>query len=164
MKHRIFWTRFFLVASILTAVMIFCFSAQMGEHSQRLSDGISLQVARIIKPGFHRMTKAAQQSYIKQLGIILRKNAHFLEFALLGFNLMAWLSLRRPDKRRRACQLTAWIAGTLYAGTDELHQLFISARTSSPLDVAIDSAGCLVGVLVATLGLALIARRAQKQH
>jgi VanZ family protein len=47
---------------------------------------------------------------------------------------------------------------TLYAATDELHQLFVSERSAQVLDVLIDGAGSLVGTLVFTLCLALMTR------
>ena len=50
----------------------------------------------------------------------------------------------------------------LYAASDELHQLFISERSSQVLDVLIDTAGSLTGTLVLTLCLALLARMAYR--
>jgi VanZ family protein len=41
----------------------------------------------------------------------------------------------------------AFLLGVGYAITDEVHQHFVSGRHSSPIDVAIDSAGILIGVL-----------------
>ena len=164
MKHRVFWVRFFLVASILTAILIFWFSTQEGAESQQLSDGVTLQVAKVVKPDFEKLPEADRISYLSQLGLIVRKNAHFGEFALLGFNLLGWLKMRDPKRRWRACQLPAWVIATLYAGTDELHQRFISQRVGAPLDVAIDSAGALTGVLVATLVLFLALRRREPRY
>lgn len=159
MKRRAYWARFFLVASILTAALIFWFSSQQGEDSQQLSDGITLTVAQVIKPDLEQMPEAARISYLAQLSLIIRKNAHFCEYMLLGFNLMAWLRLRDPTRRWRACQLPAWGIATLYAATDELHQMFVNQRTAAVLDVGIDSSGSLVGVLIASLALSLMLRR-----
>ena len=159
MRHRTFWARFFLVASILTAALIFWFSAQHGEDSQVMSDSITMQVARMLKPDLQQMPEAARVSYLELLSLIIRKNAHFCEFMLLGFNLMAWLRLRDEKRPWRACRLTAWAIATLYAGTDELHQMFISQRAAALLDVGIDSAGSLTGVLIATLALGFALRR-----
>jgi len=38
--------------------------------------------------------------------------------------------------------------GILYAITDEIHQLFVPGRTSSPLDVGIDSLGIVTGIVI----------------
>jgi VanZ family protein len=69
---------------------------------------------------------------------ILRKGAHVTEYAILGLLLM----------RAIGREASAFLLGIAYAITDEVHQHFVSGRHSSPLDVAIDSAGVLIGVLV----------------
>ena len=38
--------------------------------------------------------------------------------------------------------------GVLYAASDELHQAFVRGRHASPIDVAIDTVGLLIGLLV----------------
>ena len=70
--------------------------------------------------------------------LVLRKLAHACEFALLGALLVRALR----DER------AAFAAGVAYAISDELHQLFVPGRVGSPLDVAIDSAGIAVGILL----------------
>jgi VanZ family protein len=70
--------------------------------------------------------------------LVLRKIAHACEFAVLGALLLRALR----DER------TAFAAGVAYAISDEVHQLFVPGRVGSPLDVAIDSAGVAVGVLL----------------
>ena len=69
---------------------------------------------------------------------VLRKLAHTTEYAILG------LLLLRATGR-------AWLAvvvGVLYAASDEFHQHFVSGRHGSPVDVAIDAAGVLIGVFL----------------
>ena len=65
-----------------------------------------------------------------------RKCAHATEYAILAVLLL------------RATGSFAWaFAMTVaYAGTDELHQTFVRGRHGSPVDVAIDAAGALVGL------------------
>ena len=158
MTRRQLAARFFLVASLLTAALIFYFSAQKGVDSQSLSDGITLRVAKLIRPDYTTLPRQAQISYLEMLSTLVRKNAHFCEFALLGFNLLCYLRLRDPAAPPRACRLQAWIIATLYAVTDEVHQMFISERSPQMLDVLIDSAGGLAGALFATLCLAAVLR------
>lgn len=162
MKHRTFWTRFFLVAALATAALIFFFSAQQGPDSAALSDDVTLQVAKLIKPNLDAMPITQRASFLKQLSAIVRKCAHFGEFALLGFNLLCWLRLRRWEKPARAALLPAWGIATLYACTDELHQMFVAERGPALLDVCIDSSGALAGALVALVGALLLARRHKK--
>jgi VanZ family protein len=70
--------------------------------------------------------------------LVLRKLAHVSEYALLG------LLLARAT--RRPVVAVALAAG--YAVTDEIHQTFVRGRHGAPLDVAIDTTGALVGVLL----------------
>ena len=158
MKHPKYWARFFLVASIVTAVLIFWFSSQNGGDSQAMSDAVTLRVARTLRPDFMKMPVQAQQSYLEILSTIVRKNAHFCEFMLLGFNLMGTMRFYFPRLSDGGCRLRAMGIAVLYAASDELHQLFISERSSQALDVLIDSAGSLTGTLIMTLCLALLAR------
>lgn len=157
MKHPKFWARFFLIAAIVTAALIFWFSAQKGDQSQAMSDHLTLHVAKLLRPDFMSMTRRARRSYLDWLSNIIRKNAHFCEFMLLGFNLMGAMRFNLPKLTDGACRLRAFGIAVLYAASDELHQLFISERSAQVLDVLIDSAGSLVGTLVFTLGLALLA-------
>ena len=161
-KHRTFWIRFFLVASLLTAAMIFWFSAQQGPESQMMSDGVTLQVAPIVRPDFVSMPAPARASFLETLSVVVRKCAHFLEYALLGFNLSCLFRLWRESWPPVAAHGVAWLIATLYAATDEAHQLAVSQRSGALLDVLIDSGGALTGALVAALCLLLIERLSAK--
>jgi VanZ family protein len=69
---------------------------------------------------------------------ILRKGAHVTEYAILGFLLLRALGREVP----------AFLVGVAYATTDEIHQHFVGGRHASPIDVAIDAAGILIGIFV----------------
>ena len=43
----------------------------------------------------------------------------------------------------------AWVVGTLYAASDEIHQLFVPGRSGQLRDVFLDSAGVAAGILLA---------------
>jgi VanZ family protein len=70
--------------------------------------------------------------------LVLRKLAHFAEYAILGALLLR--ALRREP--------VAVLVGSAYALTDEVHQAFVAGRQGSPLDWAIDTAGVILGVLL----------------
>jgi VanZ family protein len=70
--------------------------------------------------------------------LALRKVAHAGEYAVLGALLVR--ALRRPG--------SAVALGVLYAVSDEVHQALVPGRMGSPLDVAIDAAGVVLGVLL----------------
>jgi VanZ family protein len=68
---------------------------------------------------------------------ILRKLAHVAEYAILGA--LLGRAVRRPG--------VALALGVLYAVSDEVHQVFVEGRHGSPLDVLIDTAGIVAGLL-----------------
>jgi VanZ family protein len=70
---------------------------------------------------------------------VLRKGAHITEYAVLGLLLLRALGRAAP----------ALALGIAYAATDEVHQHFVSGRHSSPFDVAFDTCGVTLGLLVA---------------
>jgi VanZ family protein len=70
--------------------------------------------------------------------LILRKGAHVTEYAILGFLLVRALGREAP----------ALAFGVVYAASDELHQAFVRGRHASPVDVAIDTVGVLLGIVV----------------
>jgi VanZ family protein len=69
---------------------------------------------------------------------VLRKGAHVTEYAVFGLLLVRALGREVP----------AFLLGVAYAISDEIHQHFVSGRHASPIDVAIDSSGVLLGILV----------------
>ncbi len=70
--------------------------------------------------------------------LILRKCAHTAEYAVLGALLMRALSM----------PWAAILAGVAYAGTDEIHQHFVSGRHGVWYDVVIDAVGVTAGVVL----------------
>ena len=68
--------------------------------------------------------------------LILRKCAHVTEYAVLAFLLVRAIGREAP----------AFVLGILYAASDEFHQSFVRGRHASPVDVAIDTVGLLVGI------------------
>jgi VanZ family protein len=69
---------------------------------------------------------------------VLRKCAHVTEYAILGVLLV----------RAIGRELPALLVGIAYAATDELHQHFVRGRHASPVDVAIDAVGLVLGILL----------------
>ena len=88
---------------------------------------------------------------------ILRKIAHFSEFALLGFTL-CWRFGMHCRRHSRWLLLTVG-CGILTACIDENLQRFSPGRHCSIVDVGIDSAGVLTGTLFLLLLLTLFRRR-----
>lgn len=74
------------------------------------------------------------------------KLLHFMEFSLFFF--LCWKAV--PARRRVLCSL---LITAFYAGSDEIHQIFVATRTASLLDWLADFAG---GAATAGLTIVLI--------
>ncbi len=66
----------------------------------------------------------------------LRKGAHLTEYAILA--VLLWRAI--------GAELPALAAAVAYAITDELHQTLVRGRHGTPVDVAIDTVGALLGL------------------
>jgi VanZ family protein len=67
---------------------------------------------------------------------VLRKGAHMTEYAIFAVLLV----------RATGSFLWAFAFAISYAASDEVHQLFVRGRHGSPIDVAIDAVGALIGL------------------
>ena len=140
-------------------VFIFYMSAKPADESDELSYGVVYQIIGFVVPGYDQMPYDDQLYWQKTLNYPVRKTAHFLEYALLGalmFNMLFQITracnrMFGPDTRNGLLKIGAgaWALSTIYACTDEVHQLFVLGRTGKITDVLIDSCGVLLGVLVA---------------
>lgn len=89
---------------------------------------------------------------------LLRKAAHFTEFAALGMCL-AW----RFGMLGRG-KLRPFLWGTAAACVDETIQLFVPDRGPAIRDVCIDSAGVLTGIILLWFGYDFLKKRTAKKH
>lgn len=142
-----------LAAVIAVAAMIFFFSAQNADDSSKLSGAVSEFVLSILVPEYRDMTPAQRQPYLERWGLVVRKAAHFTEFALLAVTLVCFLHYVWRNRAFWLLLLGAWVIASLYACTDEVHQMFVEGRGPGVLDVCIDSMGAMTGALASTLWL-----------
>ena len=85
-------------------------------------------------------------------GGLLRKLAHFSEFAALGM-LFSWLFGMLQKKKRWAA-----LCGFLTACVDETIQRFVPDRGPSIIDVGIDTCGVLTGMLLICIGHSILTK------
>ena len=156
------WVR--IVTTLLTAailVMIYCFSMENADESDKRSGVISLAVIGILHPDYEQMDEARQQALYDETQFAVRKCAHFLEYLLLGFMtrlcLESWFGHR--VRNRWLLALIGFGAGTAYACTDEAHQLRIDGRVGAWTDVLVDGCGVLTGAALGTLAVRTVNRR-----
>ena len=130
-------------------------SSMSGEDSSKISTFIVHNLERFI-PIFDSISASAYQGAHDLLVWLVRKGAHFTEYAILGFFLASAFHTYLLPEDRTAGRLFrgfffALIIGIVYACTDEFHQSFVQGRAAMIVDVGFDSSGVLVGALLSTL-------------
>ena len=135
---RIAFASVFWILTALCMAMIFIFSAQNGKESQALSDDFSNKFLSFL-------------NNIVDINVI-RKFAHFFEYAALAFLSSTALFL---TKKNYSCGW-AFALSVIYSITDEVHQLFVPERAGRIFDVFVDSSGAAAGILFFTLLLLII--------
>ena len=127
-----------LCTALLICNLIFIWGNSLlpGEISGAFSDWVKSLLAQLLPMGPDDGSG----------GGLLRKAAHFSEFAALGACL-AWLhGMLQKGK------LQAFLWGVLAAAADETIQRFVPDRGPSLKDVCIDSCGVLTGISLLYLG------------
>ncbi|MBQ9210098.1 MAG: VanZ family protein [Clostridia bacterium] len=141
-------------------IMIFCFSMEPAEKSDATSGKIAEKVADTVRPEWRTYSLKQRLKYFAGVQHVVRKCAHFTEFALLGASLS--LCLTSWFGRRKWRWPASWAGATLYAALDESHQLLVAGRSGQWTDVLIDSSGALTGILICGFILWMIHRRKRK--
>ena len=156
-------TRVRVITTLMTLAvmgMIFCFSMQPATESDATSGWLSARIADLIRPEWRNYDMEQQRIFYNEIQHVVRKCAHFSEFALLGFCLR--LCLESWLGKRRGLTRIAWGGGTAYAALDELHQLLVDGRSGQWTDILIDSAGVLFGIVVLLGCFRLIEKQKEK--
>ena len=141
MKTRINYIRIFYgLISVLVMLAVFMFSAQSGDSSGETSMNITENVSQ------HFFLDDISRDTLEILEQIIRKLAHFIEFASLGFFVFAFTDTF-TIKRKKAI-IISLIFSAVYALSDEIHQYFVPERACRLTDVLLDSFGALCGILL----------------
>ena len=110
---------------------IFCMSLNNAEESKALSDSLAQRLINFLGINIPK--------------VILRKGAHFVEFAGLGLCLCNALY---ASFGHRLTPVFALVGTVIYAISDEVHQIFSEGRACQITDVLIDSAGAILGIII----------------
>ena len=130
---RIVLAVFFWLLAAACAGCIFWLSSKDGNQSQNMSDSVRGILMKLFGPLLN--------------SFIVRKFAHFFEYAVLGFLIGCALFL----SRRCFSPITAVICSALYSISDEIHQYFVPGRACRIFDVGVDTLGALTGTLILAL-------------
>ncbi len=125
--------------------IIFNFSNQNGEKSGSLSREVTEDVTKNIN-SIQQLEKSEKEKVLNKIEHYIRKLAHFSLYTVVGILTMGFMITYDLKNLKRI--LISLGIGIIYATSDEFHQMFIPARTSSIWDVCIDSCGVFVGILI----------------
>jgi VanZ family protein len=128
---------------------VFYFSSQIAEDSMGVSGRVLSAVFRRLLPMYDRFPNVWQSELLRYYQNIIRKLAHFTEYAVLGTLLaLLWSCYPYSDKRRILLSLGMSV---LCACADEFLQLFILGRGARITDVGIDILGSVIGITMVML-------------
>jgi len=128
--------------TLLWVAVIFSFSLQPGEVSGDISGSFLRKVLEWFAPGVFEQLETMPQEQLELWHTVLRKCAHFTEFAVLG--VLCSLTLLQTKVSRRGLSAMAFCFAV--AASDETLQLFVDGRAGRVMDVMIDGTGALVGI------------------
>ncbi|MDO4967654.1 MAG: VanZ family protein [Candidatus Saccharibacteria bacterium] len=117
---------------LLMMVIIFIFSSFPATQSDEQS-GLIVNTLTKVFP---------ELGQVKPLVTIIRKSAHFIEYAFLGF-----FSARAFKLSGHNPFHSIWLSA-LYAAMDEFHQTFISGRSGEFRDILVDTFGAGFGASI----------------
>ena len=138
-----------LVCLLAVMVAIFVFSSQSAQQSSKLSGKIVNIVIKVVIPNYDNLSFIEKQQIKDKASYIIRKIAHFTEFAALGFFLLLYLFSGYGFFNFFKYKIFfSWFFGSIYAVSDEFHQMFVTDRYSSIKDVMIDSSGVIFGIII----------------
>jgi VanZ family protein len=137
--------------------MIFSNSAETAQVSKGKS---SVFVEFIAETIFHEKVENINSEYIHYITILVRKSAHFFEFAVLSFLIFATLfSFGTKEKQTYPF---AMVATFFVACGDEIIQYFTPGRACRFYDVMIDSAGGLTALVFVFLFMRLLSKNIRR--
>ena len=117
----------------------------------------SENTSRYLTPFLHWLKPDISGRTVAEIHLCVRKAAHVTEYAILTglfFRALRW-SLGGFWGRAAV----ALVPALIFAPADEFHQSFMRSRTSSPVDVLIDYAGAILGILICRLIHLVLTRR-----
>ncbi|MSU00233.1 VanZ family protein [Tissierella pigra] len=131
----------FCLAVIFWMALIFYLSSQPVQQS----NGLSKKITKVVVDTIEKIVPKAELNP-KRVNHILRKNAHFFAYLLLGILVMSMLKIAKVHITKAV--ILALIICIIYAISDEFHQLFVPGRGAQIKDVIIDTAGAITGIIL----------------
>ena len=179
-------THKFFLPALLVFQTLFIFTMSSFGHTS--SDAQSNLFVDFIAQNFPHVRHGLENNLISlsTLIFLVRKTAHFTEYAILGslffLNLRNWLKLNNPLTEKSKLQTTKTFAkkapldplkytlamsvllSFLYACTDEIHQIFVPGRSAQFRDILIDTLGASIGTIITYLIIKLFNKIKTRSH
>lgn len=145
------------------AVLIFFFSSQTAQESTQVSHGLIEQIYLWYTSLLGRPCASGDLLRIAAFwDHFVRKLAHFSIYALLGLCCANAFSLTLP--RLKKAFVLSFLAGSLYAVTDEIHQRFVPGRSCQLTDMALDSCGVAFGIFLFCILYFIFTKKGASAH
>ncbi len=145
------------VPAVLIMILIFSYSSKPADNSNENSMKVVNRLIQIYENITHNSLESEQRAEIEEtLNHIVRKGAHFCEYALLAAAISFYFLMQNIVSSKRF--LLSVMISFFYAATDEFHQTFVTGRTGMFKDVMLDTAGAATGSLIFLLILIILSR------
>lgn len=133
--------------ALIVMYMIFRMSAQDGVTSSQLSYKISTKIVVTADKLLQKeLSQDRIEHYANRIHYYVRKLGHVTEYFILAVSVA--FPLYVYGVRGFSLMLVAGLFCVGFAGLDEYHQSFVAGRGPSKRDVAIDSIGIFIGILL----------------
>ncbi len=142
-----------VILLLLNLTFIWHNSSKVSDDSNKTSHKIAEEFVKKTVRDYDKLEKSQQQNHIKRANTKIRSFAHFAEFVPLGF-LVFLLALSTVYSHRRTrlyifCFALSVVFCILCALGDEIHQIYVPGRKFEQKDIATDTLGSFIGMIIA---------------
>lgn len=146
---------------LLWMLFIFCMSAQEADVSQSNSNFFVEKIISIFIKDFESFEEGTKNEIVAFLSTLIRKGAHLTEYFILGT--LLFFAVNQHNLKNKIIKKIAPLAiGSLYAASDEIHQLFVKGRAAMLSDVLLDSIGVALAIIVFSFIMFILHRNKTK--
>ena len=147
MKKKFIFVILALILWILSFILIYQFTSETGEESNQLSQSVAHAIENVIADHFY--VNHNDEFWSETLNLLIRKFAHFIEFAFTGVTSGVFFLLLLRNKWLSVS--ISFAVCSMMVLVDEYHQKFVAGRSPQLFEVKIDIVGFVFGILVACL-------------
>lgn len=140
----------YIVLTLVIIISIYYLSSMNNKETNSLSKGIVYKSIELVEHITHK--EYDKRSIVNKLNYPIRKCAHFTIFLLLGISIFLFINTFNINIKI----LISILICIVFAILDETHQMFSLGRSSSILDILIDSMGSIVGIMIISKRLKVI--------